>query len=157
MSDDVNPLAPHVLPSFITAPNATDALLVGVGVFLVVVVFLIGIGFFWLHSLPDRMAHKGHKIQFEIVAVLCLLSLLTHNNALWGAALILALIDFPDVGAPLGRIAGSLERMARGGGETAVDQPGASTADAPAAAKPEATRSVAETAARDTTNEKTEA
>lgn len=112
MIENINPLAPHALPSFISAPGETDALLVGIGIFLVVVVFLLGVGFLWLHSLPERMAHKSHKLQFEVVAILCLLSLFTHNNALWGAALLLALVDLPDFGTPLLRIANSLERLA---------------------------------------------
>jgi hypothetical protein len=46
-----------------------------------------------------------------------LLSLFTHIHAFWVAALIIALIEFPsfslpDVSKSLGRIAGSLERIA---------------------------------------------
>jgi hypothetical protein len=109
-----HPLAHGALPAFITAPHETDTLMVAIAIFLIVTVFLLGVGFLWLHSLPERMAHKAHKIQFEIVAVLCLLSLLTHNNFLWGAALLLALIDLPDFGTPLARIAQALERMGAG-------------------------------------------
>jgi hypothetical protein len=58
------------------------------------------------------LAHKGHKLQFEIVAVLGLLALFTHIHAFWVAGLLLALIDLPDFGTPLGRIAGSLEKIA---------------------------------------------
>jgi hypothetical protein len=62
--------------------------------------------------LPERMAHRGHKLQFEIVAVLCLIALFTHIHAFWIAALLLALVDIPDVGAWMGRIAGGVERIA---------------------------------------------
>ena len=111
MTDQINPLATHHLPPFITAPGQSDALLVGIGIFLLVVVFLLGIAFLWLHSLPERIAHKGQKLQFEVVAILCLLALFTHNNLLWGAALLLAFIDLPDLATPLRRISDTLERL----------------------------------------------
>jgi hypothetical protein len=65
-----------------------------------------------LHTLPERLAHKSQKIQFEIVAVLGLLALFTHIHAFWVAGLLLALIELPDVGSFLGRIAGSVEKIA---------------------------------------------
>ncbi|MEZ5726439.1 MAG: hypothetical protein R3E47_15385 [Paracoccaceae bacterium] len=111
MAGDINPIATHHLPSFIAAPGQTDVLLVGIGFFLLAVIFLLGIAFLWLHSLPERMAHHGKKIQFELVAVLCLLALFTHNNLLWGVALLLAMLDLPDLATPLSRISGALERM----------------------------------------------
>jgi hypothetical protein len=58
------------------------------------------------------MAHGAHKLQFEVVAVLCLIALFTHIHAFWVAALLLALIDIPDFGGWLGRIAGAVERIA---------------------------------------------
>ena len=115
MTDQINPLATHYLPPFITAPGQTDGLLVGIGIFLIVVVFLLGIAFLWLHSLPERIAHNGQKLQFEVVAILCLLALFTHNNILWGAALLLAFIDLPDLATPLGRISDTLERLTGAG------------------------------------------
>ena len=114
MHEELNPLATHYLPPFVTAPGQVDGLLVGIGIFLLIVVFLLGVAFLWLHSLPERLAHHGQKLQFEIVAVLCLLALFTHNNLLWGAALILAMIDIPDLSTPLTRISATLERMAGG-------------------------------------------
>ena len=111
-STPTHPVATHHLPGFITAPGETDTLMVVMTVFLLVVVVAFGILFLRLHSLPERMAHKGHKIQFEIVAVLCLIALFTHIHAFWIAALLLALIDIPDFGGSLSRIAGSTEKMA---------------------------------------------
>ncbi len=58
------------------------------------------------------MAHGSKKVQLEIVSVLCLIGLLTHIHAFWIAALLLAIIDIPDFGGGLGRIAGAVERMA---------------------------------------------
>jgi hypothetical protein len=105
--------APHVLPPFITAPGETDAFFIGMAIFLVVVVLLVGVLFLRLHTLPERMAHSSHKLQFEVVAVLGLLALFTHNHIFWVAGLLLALIDLPDWGTPLRRIADSAEKMAQ--------------------------------------------
>jgi hypothetical protein len=73
---------------------------------------MFGILFFRLHTLPERIAHTSHKIQFEIVAVLGLIALFTHMHIFWIAGLLLALIDLPDFGTSLGRIAGSVEKIA---------------------------------------------
>jgi hypothetical protein len=87
-------------------------LLVGVGVFLLLIITLFGILYLRLHHLPDHIAHRSQKVQYEIVGVLGLLAMLTHINAFWVAALLLALIDIPDFTSPLSRIAGALERIA---------------------------------------------
>ena len=70
MSAEVNPAATHYMPIFVTAPGDTDVLTVITAVILIVAVVAVGILFLRLHSLPERIAHKGHKLQFEIVAVL---------------------------------------------------------------------------------------
>jgi len=112
MNESLHPAASHNLPSFITAPGETDVLMVAVALILVASVLMFGILFFRLHSLPERLAHRGHKLQLEIVAVLCLISLFTHMHIFWIAGLLLALIDIPDFGTPLNRIAGSAEKIA---------------------------------------------
>jgi hypothetical protein len=104
--------APHHLPFFIPGADGSDALLVGTGIFLVATVFWVGTLYWKLHSLPERMAHKSQKLQFEIVAVLCLLALFTHNHLFWVIGLFLAMIDLPDFSTPLRSIAGSVEKMA---------------------------------------------
>lgn len=104
--------APHILPAFISTPGETDALFVLALVIVCGAVLGVGVLFFWLHSLPERLAHRSHKLQFELVAVLSLLALFTHIHAFWVAALLLALIDLPDISTPFGRVASSLERMA---------------------------------------------
>ena len=114
MSAQAHSAAPHHLPAFITAPGETDVLLVVTAVMLIVIVLIFGNLFLKLHTLPERLAHKGHKLQFEIVAVLGLLALFTHIHAFWVAGLLLALVDLPDFGTPLGRMASSLERIADG-------------------------------------------
>jgi multisubunit Na+/H+ antiporter MnhF subunit len=107
-----HPLATPHLPSFVTAPGGSDGLMVSVAIFLLVAVIGIGILFLTIHSLPERVAHKGEKIQFEIVAILCLLSLFTHTHVFWVAALVLAFIELPNFGGPLRRIARSTEKLA---------------------------------------------
>lgn len=112
MDGSPHPAATHHLPSFITAPGETDVLMVVTAVILAVSVLGFGLVFFRLHSLPERMAHRSHKLQFEIVAVLCLISLFTHMHIFWIIGLLLAFIDIPDFGSPLRRIAGSTEKLA---------------------------------------------
>jgi hypothetical protein len=127
---ELNPAASHDLPSFITAPGETDVLMVIMSLFLVFAVVGFGLLFLRLHTLPERIAHKSHKIQFEIVAVLGLISLFTHMHIFWIAGLLLALIDLPDFGSSLGRIAESTEKMA------------GIKADADAEAQPETTTGI---------------
>jgi hypothetical protein len=109
---EANPAAPHHLPIFITEPGQPDMLFNVMAIFLVVAVLLVAVFYFKLHSLPERIAHKGQKIQFEIVAVLGLISLFTHNHFFWIAGLLLAFIPIPDFSTPLERMADSLGRMA---------------------------------------------
>jgi hypothetical protein len=99
------------------------------GIILVVAVVGFGVLFLRLHSLPERIAHRTHKLQFEIVAVLCLLALFTHVHLFWVAALLLALIEFPDIGGWLGKIAGSVEKIAAKPDQVAAQTPLESTAE----------------------------
>ena len=107
-----HPAASHHLPWFLTAPGDSDILFTITTILLLLIVFGLGVVFFRLHSLPERLGHK--KLQFEIVAVLCLLSLFTHIHLFWVIALLLALIDLPDFQTPLRSMAESLGRLANG-------------------------------------------
>jgi hypothetical protein len=109
-----HPVAVDHLPPFVTPPGETDLLLVIMTVVLIGAVLLFGVFFFWLHSLPERLVHNATKVHFDIVAALALVSLFTHKHLFWVAALLIALvrIPMPDFTGQLGRIAGSLERMA---------------------------------------------
>jgi hypothetical protein len=107
-----HPDAPHHLPAFITAPGETDVFMVVVGLVLIGAVMMVGNLYLRLHSLPERMAHKSQKLQFEIVAVLGLIALFTHNHLFWVIGLLLAMIDLPDFGTPLRSIAGSVQKIA---------------------------------------------
>jgi len=119
-------MTPHHLPFYLARPGETDVLMIVMAIFLIAAVLAVGNIYLRLHSLPERMAHKSQKLQFEIVAVLGLLALFTHIHLFWIAALLLALIDLPDFSTPLGRIAGSVERIADsetgGSGETATEE-----------------------------------
>src|SRR5687767_5661278 len=112
VTESIHPAASDHLPSFITAPGETDVLMVVMSVFLVLALLGFGSLFFRLHTLPERIAHKSHKLQFEIVAILGLLALFTHIHLFWVAGLLLAMIDLPDFGGSLNRIASSTEKLA---------------------------------------------
>ncbi|MBS3651530.1 hypothetical protein KEU06_23205 [Pseudaminobacter sp. 19-2017] len=115
MANTIHPGAPHHLPPFITAPGETDWFYNGSVIFIVVLVLALGSLYFRLHALPERLAHKNpNKVQFEIVAVLALLALFTHNTLYWVAALLLAFVRFPDFATPLTAMAESLARLASG-------------------------------------------
>jgi hypothetical protein len=138
-------MTPHHLPFYIARPGETDWLMIAMGIFLILTILGVGNLYLHLHSLPERMAHKGQKLQFEIVAVLGLIALFTHIHIFWIAALLLALVDLPDFTTPLTSIAGSVERIADNESppseppaeETAVAQTAETTEHvAPAAPKP---------------------
>jgi hypothetical protein len=126
MNELLHPAATKHLPAFITAPGGTDVLMVATSIILVLAILGFGSLFFRLHTMPERMAHRSHKLQFEIVAVLGLLALFTHIHLFWVAGLLLAMIDIPDFGGSLSRIAGSTEKIAGlEPGQGAVDVPSA--------------------------------
>jgi hypothetical protein len=124
-------MAPHHLPFYLAPASGTDPLMVVMGVFLVGTLLWVGTLYLRLHSLPEQMAHKSQKLQFEIVAVLGLLALFTHIHAFWIAGLLLALIDIPDFGTPLRSIADSVEKIA----DATPGEPGEATAATEAGAE----------------------
>ena len=131
MDKTLHPVATQHLPAFVTAPGDTDVLMVVTAFILLGSVVAFGVLFLTLHTLPERMAHKSHKLQFEIVAVLGLLALFTHMHIFWVAGLLLALVDFPDVGGWLGRIAGSVEKIADNGSRGSLPEQAVDAAHAP--------------------------
>lgn len=112
MTEPTHPAVSGHLPPFVSLPGETDTLFVFVAFLVVFGVLGIGIFYFKLHALPEQLAHKGQKVQFEIVAVLGLVSLFTHNHAYWIAGLLLAIVPLPDFTSPLRSIANSLDRLA---------------------------------------------
>jgi multisubunit Na+/H+ antiporter MnhF subunit len=108
------------MPFFITAPGDTDILFNATLVIVVACIILTGVVFLTIHSLPERMAHKSKKILLDLIALLCLLALLTHEHLFWFIAIVLAFIDIPDFLSPVNRIARSVESMA---GQDVGDKP----------------------------------
>jgi hypothetical protein len=117
----INPAAPHHLPSFVTGPGQSDWLMTVMLVFLLVAVISVGLIYLKLHALPEHMAHRTNKAQLQLVAVLALLALFTHNHVFWIAALLLALVELPDFSTPMTSIALSLEKMS--GRDKAAEPP----------------------------------
>jgi multisubunit Na+/H+ antiporter MnhF subunit len=121
------------MPFFITPPSETDVLFNITLWFVVACIVLTGVVFLTIHSLPERMAHKSKKVLLDLIALLCLLALLTHNHFFWFVAIVLAFIDIPDFLTPVNRIANSMESIA---GQEAGEKPAdASTLVPPEAAK----------------------
>ena len=151
MTSPANPIATGHLPFFITAPGDTDVLYNITLVFVVASVVGLGIFFWTIHSLPERMAHRSKKIQMDIVALLGLIGLFTHEHAFWIAAMLLAYIDIPDFLAPFRRLATAVETIAEqdgagsSAGQPSSDEPVMAEAGSPAsesgsgAAKPTST------------------
>lgn len=112
----INPNIKHItvdhLPSFITAPGEADTLFNAVLVFFAISIIAIMLLYFRLHALPEHVAHRGQKIQYEIVAILALISLFTHNHLFWILGLLLAFISIPDFTTPLEGMANSLAKIA---------------------------------------------
>ena len=134
MTDQLHAMTPHHLPFYIVKPGETDVLMIVTGIFLLLALLGVGNIYLRLHSLPERMAHKSQKLQFEIVAVLGLIALFTHIHLFWIAGLLLALVDLPDFGTPLRNIAGSVERIADASDGAAADERWEEKNSAPAAA-----------------------
>jgi hypothetical protein len=128
-----HPSAVHHQPVFITPPGETDVLLVVIALVLVAAMLAFGVFFFWLHNLPERLVHNSTKAQFDIVAALALLSLLTHIHLFWVLALLIALvkIPMPDFTGLLGRIAGSLEKIADTTPGTSIGRAPSKSSDPP--------------------------
>jgi hypothetical protein len=115
VADTVHKAAVGHLPSFITPPGQSDVLLNIVIVFLICVVFLTGVLYLRLHALPEQIAHRTHKVQIQLVAVLGLISLFTHNQLFWIAALLIAMAELPDFLSPITSMARSLRIIVRHG------------------------------------------
>jgi len=109
---NIHPLAPESLPGFIPAADGSDPLFTVVVILIVALFVAVGIFYLKLHSLPEQLSHKANSTQLQLIAVLGLLALFTHNNAFWVLALLLAVVRWPDFSTPLNSIADSLKTMA---------------------------------------------
>jgi hypothetical protein len=111
--DQIHPAASGHLPAFITPPGHSDWLFNVTIVLVIAIVLVVGNLYFRLHALPEQLAHRGKKVQMEIVAVLALIALFTHDHIWWIAALLLAFIELPDFTTPISSMARSLDKLAR--------------------------------------------
>ncbi|MDE0952180.1 MAG: hypothetical protein OSA45_12990 [Halioglobus sp.] len=107
-----HPLAPHGLPSYIGGADGSDPLLTAVTFILIIGLMGVVVLYFKLHSIPEHLAQKQNNTQTQLIMVLAVLALFTHNHLFWVAALVLALIKIPDFITPLNSIASSLRNMA---------------------------------------------
>ncbi|WP_246710482.1 hypothetical protein [Martelella soudanensis] len=108
--------------------------MVGIIILALVGVLLIGVFYLYLHALPERMAHSSNAFQLQLVGVLALLSLFTHNNIFWIAALLIVAVRIPDFITPVNSIAHSLHRIAQSRDLSEAEVP-----QSPATVQPEAT------------------
>ena len=111
MSGDLHPLAPHTLPPFVGAADGSDPLFSAITFIVIIMVLVIGVFYLKLHAIPEQLAHKHSNTQSQLIMVLALLALFTHNNVFWVAALILALLKFPDFLTPINSISDSLKKL----------------------------------------------
>ncbi len=110
---DLHPMATGHLPSYVTQADGSDFLLTFMFFFTVGVIILIGVGYFTLHSIPEKIAHESNHPQFQLVGILALLALFTHNGLFWVAAILVAGFQFPDVAAPLRAIADAIRSLGK--------------------------------------------
>ena len=100
------------MPGYL-AGATNDPLMTVVAIILVISVFIIGIIYFKLHAIPEHIAHGKNHAQIQLIAVLTLLALFTHNNIFWVLALVIAVVEVPDFITPLKSIATSLNTIAK--------------------------------------------
>lgn len=120
MSGDLHPLAPHVLPSYLGGADGSDPLFTGITIFVVAMILGVGVFYLKIHAIPEQLAHKHGNTQSQLIMVLALLALFTHNNIFWVLALILALLKLPDFLTPINNISRSLAKIS---GEPLPDPP----------------------------------
>lgn len=124
MSNIPNPNASPHLPMFVAGPGETDVFLIVVIFILLTVVLLVGVFYFSLHALPERMAHGADRVKLQFVGILSLVAMFTHNNYFWIAALLIAAIELPNFLTPIKSLARSVKAQtvmmkARAASETA--------------------------------------
>ncbi len=103
-----HPMATAHVPSFLPGPDGSDPLFTFMAIFTILLILGIGAFYLTLHALPEKMAHNDNHAQFQIIGILGLLALFTHNNIFWVAALLIAAFRVPDFLTPIWSIAESL-------------------------------------------------
>lgn len=105
------------------AGATSDPLMIAMAIILVIVILVAGVMYFKLHAVPEHIAHGKNHTQVQLIAILTILALFTHNNIFWIAALVLAVVEFPDFLSPLKSIAKSLETIAKAKEKITQDTP----------------------------------
>jgi len=108
----IHPLAPDHIPSYVVQADGSDYLFTFMVVFTIGMILIVGVAYFALHSVPEKMAHKSNHPQFQLVGILALLALFTHNGLFWVAAILIAGFQIPDLAAPLRTIADAIRSLA---------------------------------------------
>ena len=109
----IHPLAPHHIPGYVAGADGSDFLFTAMAIFGIILVVALGVFYLTLHAIPERMAHKSNHPQLQIVGILALLALFTHNNLFWAAAILVAGFRIPDLLTPIESIADSLAALER--------------------------------------------
>ena len=100
------------IPGYL-AGATSDPLMTIVAIFLIVSVLMAGVLYFKLHAVPEQIAHGKNHAQMQLIGILTLLALFTHNNIFWVAALVMAVVEVPNFMDPLRSIANSLDIIAK--------------------------------------------
>lgn len=109
--DKIPMLMPEHIPGYVTAADGSDFLMTVMVFFLIIVILGIGVGYLTLHAIPERLAHHANHSQLQIISILAVLALFTHNSLFWVAALVLATFKVPDYFGTLRSMARSLRRI----------------------------------------------
>lgn len=99
------------IPGYLPGPDGGDPLFTTMTVITILLVLGIGTLYFKLHAIPEHMAHSDNHAQMQVIGILALLALFTHNNMFWVIALLVAAFRMPDFLTPLQSIAGSLDAL----------------------------------------------
>lgn len=115
MSTDItaatHAMATGHIPGYLPGSDGSDPLFTAMTVITILLVLGIGSLYFKLHAIPEHMAHSDNHAQMQVIGILALLALFTHNNMFWVIALLVAAFRMPDFLSPLQSIAGSLETL----------------------------------------------
>ena len=121
--NDTHPAALHNLPFFLPGSDGSDPLFTVVVIVLVPVLVTAGALYFKLHAIPEHLGVKHNSTQLQLISVLAVLALFTHNNAFWILALLIAVIRLPDFLTPLKTISDSLVKLTTDGLKIKQDEP----------------------------------
>ncbi len=100
------------IPGYLAGADS-DPLMIVMAVILIAIILIAGVFYFKLHAVPEHIAHGKNHTQIQLITILTILALFTHNNIFWVAALVLAVVELPDFLTPLKSIAKSLETIAQ--------------------------------------------